>query len=224
MSELPSSVCQPKQTTVGELLEAARNGSLASQLEQLGLEASRSSDFEAAARHLIASEVSTSTRAFAFWVPGRIEVAGKHTDYAGGRSLLCAVNRGFAVVSAERSDAVCRIFASFEEKDEVQVAEMSLHSESRDESLPGWALYPESAVLRLARNFSIHGGINAAFSCDLPAASGMSSSSAIITLTFLCLAARNKLATLPKFVSELGTAELLTHYLGCIENGQVRRS
>src|SRR5690606_7084874 len=29
-----------------------------------------------------------------FFVPGRIEVLGKHTDYAGGRSLLAAVNRG----------------------------------------------------------------------------------------------------------------------------------
>ena len=28
------------------------------------------------------------------YVPGRIEVLGKHTDYAGGRSLLCALERG----------------------------------------------------------------------------------------------------------------------------------
>ena len=27
-----------------------------------------------------------------FFVPGRIEVLGKHTDYAGGRSLVMAVN------------------------------------------------------------------------------------------------------------------------------------
>ena len=30
-----------------------------------------------------------------YWVPGRIEVLGKHTDYAGGRSLLCTIERGF---------------------------------------------------------------------------------------------------------------------------------
>ena len=29
----------------------------------------------------------------AYVVPGRIEVLGKHTDYAGGRSLLAAVER-----------------------------------------------------------------------------------------------------------------------------------
>ena len=27
---------------------------------------------------------------YAWWVPGRIEVFGKHTDYAGGRALVCA--------------------------------------------------------------------------------------------------------------------------------------
>ena len=44
----------------------------------------------------------------AFFVPGRIEVLGKHTDYAGGRSLLCAVERGFAVLATPRDDAVVR--------------------------------------------------------------------------------------------------------------------
>ena len=37
-------------------------------------------------------------------MPGRIEVLGKHTDYGGGRSLICAAERGFHVVSAPRSD------------------------------------------------------------------------------------------------------------------------
>ena len=40
----------------------------------------------------------------AFFVPGRIEVLGKHTDYAGGRSLLCAAEQGFCLVAAARSD------------------------------------------------------------------------------------------------------------------------
>ena len=35
----------------------------------------------------------------AWFVPGRIEVLGKHTDYGGGRSLICAAERGFSVVA-----------------------------------------------------------------------------------------------------------------------------
>ena len=41
---------------------------------------------------------------WAWFVPGRIEIFGKHTDYAGGRSLITAVSRGFAVVAAPRDD------------------------------------------------------------------------------------------------------------------------
>ena len=44
-----------------------------------------------------------------WFVPGRIEVLGKHTDYAGGRSLICAAERGMCVVAAPRSDAFIRI-------------------------------------------------------------------------------------------------------------------
>ena len=43
-----------------------------------------------------------------YFVPGRIEVVGKHTDYAGGSSLLCAVERGFTVtVDPRRDGRVC---------------------------------------------------------------------------------------------------------------------
>ena len=48
----------------------------------------------------------------------------------------------------------------------------------------------------------------------------MSSSSAVIILTFLALAARNRLAERADFRDKLPTPELLCHYLGCIENGQ----
>src|SRR5215470_19956943 len=43
------------------------------------------------------------------YVPGRIEVLGKHTDYAGGRSLLCAIERGIAVIASRRNDQSVRI-------------------------------------------------------------------------------------------------------------------
>ena len=32
-----------------------------------------------------------------WFVPGRLEVLGKHTDYVGGRSLLAAVDRGITI-------------------------------------------------------------------------------------------------------------------------------
>src|SRR5688500_19813809 len=59
-----------------------------------------------------ATEFERLTGAAPEWrwcVPGRIEIFGKHTDYAGGRSLLAAVPRGFAVVARARPDDRVRV-------------------------------------------------------------------------------------------------------------------
>src|SRR3954470_22868943 len=83
----------------------------------------------------------------AWWVPGRIEFLGKHTDYAGGRSLLCATERGFAVVAVPRADARVRV-----------------HDATSGESVEGklsgelvvphdhWSNYPLTVCRRIARN------------------------------------------------------------------------
>ncbi|MCQ8207142.1 galactokinase family protein, partial [Cutibacterium acnes subsp. acnes] len=39
-----------------------------------------------------------------WFVPGRIEVLGKHTDYAGGSTLVAAVDRG-VTISIEPGDS-----------------------------------------------------------------------------------------------------------------------
>src|SRR4029079_5616548 len=49
------------------------------------------------------------SRAGRWFVPGRVEVLGEHTDYAGGRSLLCTVGRGFCAAAAARSDRLVRV-------------------------------------------------------------------------------------------------------------------
>ena len=59
--------------------------------------------FAAATQQLDRSRDSEPLRWF---VPGRIEVLGKHTDYAAGRSLLCAAERGFCICAVPRSDAI----------------------------------------------------------------------------------------------------------------------
>ena len=44
-------------------------------------------------------DLAGAPAAHAWWVPGRLEVFGKHTDYAGGRTLVCTVPTGFAVAA-----------------------------------------------------------------------------------------------------------------------------
>jgi galactokinase len=150
------------------------------------------------------------------YVPGRIEVLGKHTDYAGGRSLLCAAERGICAVAAPRSGRVIRIADVLREQ-ECQFA-VSPELDPRGEN---WALYPKTVARRLARNFpGALAGMDMVFASDLPRASGMSSSSALLIATYLLLEQLNALRDRPEFKSNISNQEDRATYLGCVENGQ----
>ena len=69
--------------------------------------------FSAAVGQLNAFGHSDEVKCHCYWVPGRIEVVGKHTDYAGGRSLLCAISRGFACISVDNDDGVVNVLSEF---------------------------------------------------------------------------------------------------------------
>ena len=67
--------------------------------------------FAGCARTLLETGLPRDAPARALFVPGRIEVLGKHTDYAGGSSLVAAPERGVCLVAADRDDATVRAFA-----------------------------------------------------------------------------------------------------------------
>jgi galactokinase len=161
-----------------------------------------------------------SADAVAFFVPGRIEVLGKHTDYCGGRSLLCAIDRGFVIVATPRNDA-----------------QMSVGSVATGESTTfpitptlvpwqgHWSNYPQTVARRLASNFGPElKGVDIAFASDLPQAAGLSSSSAFIVGVFLAVASINRLNDDARFKGSIQSLEDLAHYCGCIENGSGFRS
>ena len=79
----------------------------------LGGQAARSKArlFDRCAAALAACGAVKGAAAHAFFVPGRIEVLGKHTDYAGGRSLIAAAEQGICLVAAAREDATVRAAA-----------------------------------------------------------------------------------------------------------------
>lgn len=149
------------------------------------------------------------------FVPGRIEVLGKHTDYAGGRSLLAAIERG-PVFAARRTPSP-----------RVRVVDLGrrLHTEVDLRSFTAspaarWTTYPVTVLRRLSANFpGAMGGADITFENDLPSAAGMSSSSTLVTGLALVLAALFDLASHPAYAS-LRSPEDLAGYLGCIENGQ----
>ena len=152
-----------------------------------------------------------------WFVPGRIEVLGKHTDYAGGRSILCAAEQGMCVVARVRADSAINIFDAADGR--------CLNFDfSADIDIPvqGWAIYPMTVARRLANNFSGEKmrGADIALASDLPRSAGMSSSSVLVIAIFVVLCEINGLEQRPEYRSNIHSAEELAEYLGCIENGQ----
>jgi galactokinase len=149
-------------------------------------------------------------------VPGRVELLGKHTDYAGGRSLLAALDRGLVIGMVPRNDAL----VTFLDTSSGARAEFPL--DPATVPLTGrWAGFPMTVARRLARNFpEARRGADLALASDLPSAAGMSSSSALIIATFLALAEASALEHTDAWRTHLPTSESLAEYLGCIENGQ----
>jgi galactokinase len=166
--------------------------------------------------HLHETKVPDTFVAAALFVPGRIEVLGKHTDYAGGRSMVAAVERGFCAVFAARSD--CQI--NVVDVCTGERAEFLLHAELVPRN-GHWSNYPMTVARRVARNFpAARCGVDLAFASDLPPAAGMSSSSALMVAVFLVLAEVNQLAATAEYRENLSTVTALGGYLGTVENGQ----
>lgn len=149
-------------------------------------------------------------------VPGRIEVVGKHTDYAGGRSLTCATERSFCLAVAPTPDATLRI---------MRAATGETVSTSFDQPITPpaghWSNYPLTVARRVLQDFERppQGGV-IAFASSLPPAAGMSSSSAMIVAFFLALRALNNLAARSRYQTHLAPAEALAAYLGAVEGGR----
>lgn len=164
------------------------------------------------ALHDIASNAEPSIR---LWVPGRIEFLGKHTDYAGGRSLLCAIERGFCVVASPRADHGMRV----RDARSGEIVEGTL--DARAGGTPGhWGNYPLTVARRVGANFAAPlVGVDMAFASDLPIAAGISSSSALVVATFLALSAANRLEARREYSQAIDAPEALAEYLGAVENG-----
>lgn len=150
-----------------------------------------------------------------YWVPGRIEFLGKHTDYAGGRSLVCATEQRISVAARPRDDAVLHII------DETSGVAAELPLQAELEVRKGdWTAYPTTVVRRLCRDFGpLFIGLDFNFHSDLPQDAGLSSSSALVTAVALAVADANGLPDSPAWRTALPTRETLAGYLGAVENG-----
>jgi galactokinase len=195
-------------------------GDLRTALQERGLSPNaaqqKASLLARAARALVERSGAAPEDVSALFVPGRIEVLGKHTDYAGGSSMLAAAERGFCLAVRRRDDAEIRIH-------DLVLGE-SVCFRLDPELTPRawhWSNYPMTVARRIARNFpAARRGVDVALASDLPPAAGMSSSSAFVVAMFLGLTEVNGLPADPLYQKVLTRPTDLAGYLGTIENGQ----
>jgi galactokinase len=151
-----------------------------------------------------------------FFVAGRIEFLGKHTDYCGGRSLVCAIDKGFNVTFTATDNEYITLInddtnevITFRIRDDLPIRENH------------WAKYPQTVAKRIAQNFKSKPivGVDINFTSNLPQAAGVSSSSALIIATFSAISKANNLPEFVEYKQNIHNKFDLANYLGCIENG-----
>lgn len=151
-----------------------------------------------------------------WFVPGRLEVLGKHTDYMGGRSLLAAVDRGITATLVGVETPRARFVVST-----TAVPGELFLTPGVDPGLPAghWGNYVQAALDRLALNFGELSPARITFDSNLPLASGMSSSSALVVATALAVVDDNDLREHPAWKANIVDDLDLAGYLATIENG-----
>jgi galactokinase len=153
------------------------------------------------------------------FVPGRLEIAGKHTDYGGGHTLVCAIERGFLFAASASTNGTMDIIEDSEEFAPLEFPFV----DSIEPPSGRWANYPMTMAQRVASNFGKETaltGVNIAFASTMPVGSGMSGSSALMMMCFCAIAMVNRLHQFAAFRSNIRDGIDLAMYLACAENGQ----
>lgn len=128
-------------------------------------------------------------------VPGRVNLIGEHIDYLGFPVLPMAITRHISLDAAPRPEPVIRIASE----------EYGVRAFEWEEQLTPWqpgdfGNYAKAAAQMVADRWGVGPGIDAVITGNLPAAAGLSSSSALlIAITLALLEARG----IPPRFSEL---------------------
>ncbi|HEX7978608.1 MAG TPA: galactokinase family protein [Gemmatimonadaceae bacterium] len=152
-----------------------------------------------------------------FVVPGRIELVGKHVDYAGGRSLTCAVDRAITATVKELDVPIIRV------RDEGKRGFVEVPLDAGVERAHGGkrrGTYVVAVARRFARDFPhARTGVDITLRSTLPPSAGLSSSSALVVAIASALVAANPTddddAWSVIFSNPLARAE----YFGAMETG-----
>jgi galactokinase len=141
--------------------------------------------------------------------PGRVNLMGDHIDYNGLSVFPMALSRHVSALYRERDDDTVRIAST---NSRYGPREFTLRREIEPYEDGDWGNYVKAAAQGLAGRFQIEHGFDAVVHSNVPAAAGLSSSSALVVAAALALLHTNEVE-----IERLALAELLAkaeHYVG----------
>jgi len=150
-----------------------------------------------------------------YFIPGRVELVGKHVDYGGGRSLTCAVDLAVRAVARPIAERVLRV-RQRGSSDVVTVPIDAAAGPTRSR----WSTYPAAVARRIGRDFpNATRGVEVVISSDLPRSAGLSSSTAFTIALTRAVVDATGVASHPVFVEHAGTPIRFAEYVAAIETG-----
>ncbi len=187
------------------------------------------------AARLLEEGLPESRLAWALWMPGRIELLGKHTDYAGGRSLTLAIERGLVAIACPRDDQTLSIHDALRGQDRICGLDDPAMQAPAPANQPAadWGNYLNTLARRMIVDWGEGAasradgdasapplvGMELAFASDLPAGAGCASSSALLTSLLLGFATVNGLHQRSTWKRLITGRRLLAEYAAAIEGG-----
>ena len=150
-------------------------------------------------------------------VPGRVELVGKHVDYAGGRSLTCAVDRAITAHARPLDAPLIRV-RDLSRRGTVEVPLAA--GVVRTPGTARWSSYVVAVARRFARDFPhARRGVALQVESTLPPSAGLSSSSAFVVATAMALADANRMDDDAAWRAALPTDVARAEYFGAMETG-----
>ena len=132
--------------------------------------------------------------------PGRVNLIGEHTDYNDLPVLPMALQREVRIALRPRDDGVVRLVNVL---DEFEPVRFDLSPAIEKSPSGHWGNYVKAPANELARRFAIWRGFDGVVMSDVPVASGLSSSSALVNAVGLALASLNEVALDPLEMAEV---------------------
>ncbi len=150
-----------------------------------------------------------------YFVPGRIELVGKHVDYAGGRSLTVATELAIRSRATTMDEPVIRLRRSAGELAmDVQLSPDAVATTMRSSA------YVTAVARRFARDFPhARKGVSIELQSDLPTSAGLSSSTALVVTLAMAFIDANALMEDRRWKMEVPTDIARAEYIAAIETG-----